>query len=268
MRSRPNPIAIAAGTAKNFEPFRCELKPRSEQGLRRLGTEKERSCRPESVAALSDCAHYIFALETRADRIMDNDQVNKLLARIGKQDQAAFEQLYKAFSRKVYAYLLNMLRDHVRAEEVLVDTMYQVWRNPAQFRGDSLFSTWLIGVARNKGLMVYRSRRPDEDHADLDDVAETLAADDDEGGYSQLAQKQRSEGVRQCMDKLSGEHRECLHLVFYEGYSLTEVAAVQRCPENTVKTRLFHARQKIKNCLRLLLEREGAGMHAQLRGEG
>jgi RNA polymerase sigma-70 factor (ECF subfamily) len=49
---------------------------------------------------------------------------------------------------------------------------------------------------------------------------------------------------------------------------LAEVAEVQRCPENTVKTRLFHARQKIKNCLRLLLEREGAEMRLQPRGEG
>jgi len=197
---------------------------------------------------------------------MDNDRIRTLLVRIGKQDQAAFEELYKAFSRKVYAYVLNMLKDHVRAEEVLVDTMHQVWRNPAQFRGDSQFSTWLIGVARNKALMVYRSRRPDEDHADLDDIAETEPADS-EDGYAQLAQKQRSGGVRQCMDKLSDEHRECLHLVFYEGYSLAEIAEVQRVPENTVKTRLFHARQKIKNCLRLLLEREGADMRLQPRGE-
>jgi RNA polymerase sigma-70 factor (ECF subfamily) len=198
---------------------------------------------------------------------MDNDRVRKLLERIGRQDQAAFEELYKAFSRKVYAYVLNMLKDHVRAEEVLVDTMHQVWRNPAQFRGDSQFSTWLIGVARNKALMVFRGRRPDEAHDDLDDVAETMA-DDSEDAYEQLAQKQRTDGVRHCMDKLSDEHRECLHLVFYEGYSLAEVAEVQRCPENTVKTRLFHARQKIKNCLRLLLEREGAEVRLQPRGEG
>ncbi len=198
---------------------------------------------------------------------MDNDRVSQLLVRIGRQDQSAFEELYKAFSRKVYAYVLNMLKDHVRAEEVLVDTMYQVWRNPTQFRGDSQFSTWLIGVARNKALMVFRGRRPDEVHDDLDDVAET-AIDESEDGYAQLAQKQRTDGVRHCMDRLSDEHRECLHLVFYEGYSLAEVAAVQRCPENTVKTRLFHARQKIKNCLRLLLEREGREIRLQPRGEG
>ena len=59
------------------------------------------------------------------------------------------------------------------------------------------------------------------------------------------------------MDKLSNEHRECMHLAFYESLSLSEIASVQACPENTVKTRLFHARQKIKTCLRLLLQSEG-----------
>jgi RNA polymerase sigma-70 factor (ECF subfamily) len=180
-----------------------------------------------------------------------------LLERIGKQDQAAFQELYKAFSRKVFAYVLNQLKDQARAEEVLVDTMYEVWRNPGRFRGESAFSTWLIGIARNKALLVYRSRRPDEDHADIDDFAE-ITPDEGPDGYAKLAEQQRREGVQHCMGKLSEEHRECLHLVFYEGMSLAEVAEIQRCPENTVKTRLFHARQKIKNCLRLLLEREGA----------
>lgn len=188
---------------------------------------------------------------------MDNDRVSQLLARIGREDQAAFRELYKAFSRKVYAYVLNMLNDHARAEEVLVDTMYEVWRHPARFRGDSQFGTWLIGIARNKALMVYRARRPDEAHADLDDIAETAAADTPDG-YAELAGKQRREGVQACMGKLSDEHRECLHLVFFEGMSVAEVADIQNIPEGTVKTRLFHARQKIKNCLQSLLRREGA----------
>ncbi|HXF44909.1 MAG TPA: sigma-70 family RNA polymerase sigma factor [Burkholderiaceae bacterium] len=187
---------------------------------------------------------------------MDETRVRQLLERIGRQDQAAFKELYQAFSRKVYAYVLNQLKDHARAEEVLVDTMYEVWRSPTRFRGDSAFSTWLIGIARNKALLVYRGRRADEDHADLDDVAETIA-DDSPDAYALLAERQRREGVQHCMEKLSDEHREALHLVFYEGLALAEVAAIQRCPENTVKTRLFHARQKLKNCLRLLLEREG-----------
>lgn len=193
---------------------------------------------------------------------MDTDQVNQLLARIGQKDQEAFRQLYKAFSRKVYAYVLNMLNDHARAEEVVADSLYEVWRQPQGFRGDSQFSTWLIGIARRKALMAYRARRPDEVHGDLDDIAETTASDTPDG-FAELAGKQRREGVHHCMGKLSDEHRECLHLVFYEGLGLAEVAQVQNCPEGTVKTRLFHARQKIKNCLQSLLRAEGSAPDAK-----
>ncbi|SFM62990.1 RNA polymerase sigma factor [Variovorax sp. OV329] len=193
---------------------------------------------------------------------MDNDEVKKLLERIGREDQAAFRQLYKAFSQRVYAYVLNMLNDHARAEEVLADTLYEVWRFPQRFRGESQFSTWLIGIARRKALMVYRARRPDEVHADLDDIAETTASDTPDA-YAELADKQRREGVQHCMGKLSDEHRECMHLVFYEGMGLAEVAEVQNCPEGTVKTRLFHARQKIKKCLESLLRSEGSASDAK-----
>jgi len=189
---------------------------------------------------------------------MDNDEVLRLLSRIGQADEAAFRELYRAFSRRLYAYVLRQLGDPAQAEEIVSDTLYEVWKAPARFRGDAQFSTWLIGIARNKVLMAFRGRKPDSKHEDLDDVAETVASED-AGAFEILAGQQRREGVRHCMDKLSDEHRECVHLVFYEGMSLAEVAQVQSCPEGTVKTRLFHARQKLKNCLKLLLQREGGG---------
>lgn len=189
---------------------------------------------------------------------MDDAKAKELLGRVARRDEAAFETIYRAFSRRVFAYALYMLKEPHRAEEVLVDTMHEVWRSAAQFRGDSLFSTWLIGIARNKALLVHRGRRADELHEDLDDVAETKVDELAPEGFAELAAKQRREGVQACMRKLSQEHRECLQLVFYEGWSLAVVARIQGVPENTVKTRLYHARQRIKNCLRLLIEREGA----------
>ena len=190
---------------------------------------------------------------------MDNPEVMQLLARVEQGDEAAFRVLYKAFSRKLYAYTLRQTGDPAQAEEIVSDTLYEVWRQPARFRGDAQFGTWLIGIARNKVLMAFRARRPDADHDDLDDLSEQLEG---EGGcaFDVLARKQRHEGVQHCMGKLSDEHRECVHLVFFEGMSLGEVAQVQSCLENTVKTRLFHARQKLRNCLRLLVEREGGSI--------
>jgi RNA polymerase sigma-70 factor (ECF subfamily) len=189
---------------------------------------------------------------------MDNDEVLRLLGRIGQGDEAAFRELYRAFSRRLYAYVIRKLGNEAQAEEIVADTLYEVWKAPARFRGESLFSTWLIGIARNKVLMAFRSRKPDAVHEDLQEIAEVIASED-AGAFELLAQRQRREGVQHCMERLSDDHRECIHLVFYEGMSLAEVAQVQSCPENTVKTRLFHARQKLRNCLKLLLEREGGG---------
>jgi RNA polymerase sigma-70 factor, ECF subfamily len=189
-------------------------------------------------------------------KTMDNTRVFQLLQRIARKDEAAFRELYGAFSRKVYAYVLNQIRDPAQAEEIVADTLYDIWRQPDRFRGDAQFSTWVIGIARNKVLMAFRSRKPDSTHEDVDEMDEQLESDE-AGAFEVLAEKQRRDGVQHCMSKLAEEQRECLHLVFYEGYSLTEVAEVQSCPEGTVKTRLFHARQKLKNCLRLLLESEG-----------
>jgi RNA polymerase sigma-70 factor, ECF subfamily len=182
---------------------------------------------------------------------LNNELAFGLLKQIAEGNQAALTKLYKALSRKIYAFALNQLKNPGEAEEIVVDTMHEVWKNPSRFRGESKFTTWVLGIARYKILSAYRSRDPEYD--ELDESLPALEA----GAFELLAQKQRREGVRRCMDKLPDEQRECLHFVFYEGLSLAEVASLQDCPENTVKTRLFHARQKIKNCLRLVLEREG-----------
>lgn len=187
---------------------------------------------------------------------MENPQVLRLLGRIEQQDEGAFRELYCAFSRKLYAYVLRQLSDPAQAEEIVADTLYEVWKAPAKFRGESQFSTWLIGIARNKVLMHWRGRKPDVDHDDVADLADTLASDAP-GAFEVMAQGQRSEGVRHCIDKLGTDHRECVHLVFYEGMALADVARIQQIPEGTVKTRLFHARQKLKQCLQRMLAREG-----------
>lgn len=181
---------------------------------------------------------------------IDNNKVFELLKAVGQGSEAAIRELYMSYSRRIFAFTLNRVGDPGLAEEIVVDTMHEVWKRPDRFRGESKFSTWLLGVARYKILTARRSRGPDHDELD-----EEMPSDED-SAFDVLAQKERSEGVRHCMGKLSDDHRECLHLVFYEGMSVKEVAEVQGAPENTIKTRLFHARQKIKNCLRLLLERE------------
>jgi RNA polymerase sigma-70 factor, ECF subfamily len=186
---------------------------------------------------------------------LDNRTVLGLLERVGSGDETAFTTLYKSVNRRVFAFALNQLRDEARAEEVVVDTLHEVWKHPERFNATSKFSTWVLGIARYKILNAFRSSTHSYDEL-TDEMSETVASDD-ASPHDLLANSQRQAGVRECMDKLTTDHSECMHLVFFEGMSLGEVATLQACPENTIKTRLFHARQKIKNCLRLLLKREG-----------
>jgi RNA polymerase sigma-70 factor, ECF subfamily len=185
----------------------------------------------------------------------DTETAFALLRRIKAGDENAFATLYTSMSRRIFAFALNQVHDEARAEEILIDTMHEVWKKPEHFNGTSKLSTWVIGIARYKVLNSFRERK--HDHEELvDEIANSIESDEP-GPYESVAAREREIGVRRCMAKLSAQHRECMHLAFFEGMTLAEIAKLQACPENTVKTRLFHARQKIKNCLRLLLESEG-----------
>ena len=188
---------------------------------------------------------------------MDNARVFALLERIAKRDEKAFRELYEAFSRKIYAYALNQVKQPSKAEEIVADTLYDIWRNPLAFRGDSQFSTWVVGIARHKVLGAFRRDKHETEQDDIEDYEDRLEADE-ASSFDLLADKQRRDGVKHCLDKLPDEMRECMHLVFYEGHTLGEIAELQNVPEGTVKTRMFRARDRLKTCLRLLLEREGA----------
>src|SRR6266700_580030 len=115
-----------------------------------------------------------------------------------------------------------------------------------KFEARSQVSTWLLAIARYKALSALR-RRPDEE---LDD--ETAAAIEDQGDDPEVAMQKKDTGavLRQCMTKLSAEHREIIDLVYYHEKSVEEVAKIVGVPENTVKTRMFYARKRLGELLK------------------
>lgn len=190
---------------------------------------------------------------------LDTQQVLALLKQVAQQDEQAFRQLYESAGKRVYAFVVHRLRDTEAAAEIVSETLYEVWRRPGAFRGDSKFTTWLLGIARHKLLdrLQNRARDREDMQEDIDEHLELPDADAPEGFHA-LAERQRRDAVAACLDKLPEAQRECLLLLFYEGLSLAEIAALQAKPEGTVKTRLFHARLKIKQCLQRVLASEGS----------
>ena len=144
-------------------------------------------------------------------------EIEDLLRRINQRDQAAFRVLYEVFARRVYAFLLHRFRQESLAEEVVSDTLLHVWKSPGAFRGDSAFSTWLLGVARYKMLERLRQQGAKAEE-DIDEIDEGLMVENTTP-EDVAAMRQRSEGVRECLDVilpvlphavqlLSGQHTE------------------------------------------------------------
>lgn len=179
---------------------------------------------------------------------LDDQEARRLLERCALQDQKALAELHAMLAKRIYAFALHRLNHEQDAETVVIDTLHEVWKCAAGFRGDSLVSTWVLGIARYKALNLRRGTPVVQE--DIEDYAEVIASDS-ENGEQALDRWQQEQQVHRCLDTLSTAHRECLQLVYFECLPLADVASVQGVPENTVKTRLFHARKNMRECVEL-----------------
>ena len=166
-----------------------------------------------------------------------------LLGRIAGQDSAALKELYLLYHRRLARFLTRLTPRVEVAEEIINDTFWVVWQRAGDFRGASLVSTWILGIAYRRALKALQRLRP------------TLAADEGSGEASEepWQHAELSEWLSVALARLPREQRMVLELAYTLGHSCEEIAAIMECPVNTVKTRMFHARRK----LRVLLEALG-----------
>lgn len=177
---------------------------------------------------------------------MHTESDDDLVKRIASGDRLAMKVLFSRHQVHVYRFALRLVRDETMAEDVISDVFMDLWRQADRFEARSSVSTWLLAIARNKAYSLLRKRR----EAGLDD--EFAEAIEDEADDPEIVLQKQDKGlaIRACLDKLSLEHREVVDLVYYHEASVEEVARVVGIPENTVKTRLFHARKKLGELLK------------------
>jgi RNA polymerase sigma-70 factor (ECF subfamily) len=175
---------------------------------------------------------------SKADAPMLDAELRALLLRVAARDRSAFRALYHALRPPLARHLHRLVPRHDLVEELLNDVMYVVWQNAADFRGDAQVTTWVLGIATLKSL---RARQRWQRERDLH------ACPAAEGAVAHNVEADRD--LADALAQLSVEHRDALELTYYFGYSCTEVAALRGCPVGTVKTRLFHARRRLKQFL-------------------
>jgi RNA polymerase sigma-70 factor (ECF subfamily) len=169
-----------------------------------------------------------------------------LIARIAGGDRLAMQVLFARHHVRVYRFVLRLVRNDATAEDLISEVFLDVWRQAGKFEGRSAVSTWMLSIARFKALSALR-RRPEEE---LDDKTAERIEDQTDDPETTLAKKDKGSLLRQCLSKLSTEHREIIDLVYYHEKSVEEVAGIVGIPEATVKTRMFYARKKLSELLK------------------
>ena len=167
-----------------------------------------------------------------------------LLDRIGARDLQAFEKLYRIYQPRLARFLSNLLQRPQLVEEVLDDTMMVVWQTAGSFRGASKVSTWIFAIAYRKAARA-KARWPDPIEPDAHDTRVSEDPDPDD----QLRHQRLHEALKTAMKHLSPDHRAVVDLTYSHELGYREIAEIMECPVDTVKTRMFHARRRLKEAM-------------------
>lgn len=159
-----------------------------------------------------------------------DEELLELVAR--SRDEAAFEELYRRYSRAIYGVVRKMLGDHARSEDVVQEAFTNVWRAARGYRRERGAATgWLFAIARNAAADAHRARTV-QPGGDPPDVADPEPLPDEQVGAAQDAFR-----LHTAVDALPEREREVIALAYFDGLSQSEVAERLDIPLGTVKTR-------------------------------
>ncbi len=180
-----------------------------------------------------------------------------LVGRAKQGDDDAFGMLVDQHKDKIYGHLSRMLRDPVEAEDVAQEVFIRAYENLAGFRGAASFQTWLYRIASNLAIDAARARkRQNAGSFSLDRPMDTGEGELDRelpsperGPAGQLESAELQEIVAEAVAQLSPKLSAVISLCDIEGLTYREVADILGCPVGTVKSRLFNARNQLRDIL-------------------
>ena len=165
---------------------------------------------------------------------------------------AAFEQLYRRYSSRVFAVCLRIVNNDGEAEDLTQEVFLQLFRKIHTFRGEAKFSTWLHRLSTNLVLMRLRKKRHPE--VSLDAALESEQEDSrpaiELGAPDlQLTGAVDRMNLSKAIEQLPDGYREMFILHDVEGYEHHEIAAILGCSAGNSKSQLYKARVRLRDLL-------------------
>ena len=167
-----------------------------------------------------------------------------LVASVAAGDELAFKTLYRIYHPRLSRFIGLTTRRSTVVEEAVNDTMLVVWRRCDTYNRQCKVSTWIFAIAYRTVLKALRQQ--DEPVESPEGGEPALAS---AGPEAQRSMRETNASLLHALGCLSFEHRSALVLTYFHDMPYADIARVVDCPEDTVKTRVFHGRRKLRQLL-------------------
>lgn len=181
------------------------------------------------------------------------------MLRLAEGRDAALNDLMERHSPKIYSYLLRSLQNEDDAADLAQETFVRIYENRGSYDPAQKFTTWLYAIASNlvRDRFRWRARHPhvsmDAESAESSVGLKNILTDPQATPDESLQSNERADAVRRAVGQLPEELRTPLILAVYQGLSQAEISQILGCSVKAVETRIYRARNQLRESLGRLL---------------
>lgn len=164
-----------------------------------------------------------------------------LIAKARRGNVEAYNLLVSRWEKRIYNYLLRLVRDREDALDLSQDVFLKAYQNLGKLENLDRFAPWLFRIAHNEAYSLLRRSRPDDVEIGFDPGS----AESSSGAFP----IELTLAVQSALTRLNDDQREAVLLKVYQGFKFEEMAEILSCPVSTVKSRLYTALDLLKETL-------------------
>lgn len=180
--------------------------------------------------------------------ILDEDQL--LIKKIVRGDKSSFEKLMKRYNRKIYNFILRMVRNEDSSIELTQDFFIKIYTVIDKYNFEYKFSTWAYRICYNLVIDYIRKNQVQIDSLDSKNIPQKQMLDhagiSEKDGYKNLEQEEIKNIVWSVVDLIPLKYKELILLRYMKGLKYDEIADFTGLPVGTVKNRIFKAKEILK----------------------
>jgi len=180
---------------------------------------------------------------------MDNPDLEtdeRLVQSCQAGDSTAFDCLARRHQKLVFRLIYRIVGKDGDIEDIAQEVFLRAYKGLDKFRGDAAFSTWLTRITVNYCLKVLNQRKA---KPLLERLTSFVAWSKESTQQSVVELQEQRAVVKHALERLSPKHKTAIVLLYFEEHSCEEIAEILECSVGTVKSRLYHARIKLKKLL-------------------